>query len=366
VRRAGPALLAALLIAVAGCGTSRDEPVPEGGSSYGEHARTTRGHETLADALAPVLVGSSLSARAQHRRRADPRDVLGLSPERAAARLLLVGFKQAGPFERRLRVRDYGAVLLRPGNYSGDTQLAALTGSLAAAARRGGHAPPVVVGDQLPPALEALRSLGVGATLGPVADLATTGGPHERDAFSDDPKATAGAVARAVAIRSAAGLASAVGHFPGEGAAAGDPDLEPATVGLSLADLRHADVLPFARVARRAAAVEMSTALYTAFDSVTPATELPEAVALLRSLRFHGVVISGDLTVAAETGEESIGEVAVAALKAGCDLLQVPGDAAAQEDAYRSVARAIRRGSVSPGHIAAALRRVALLQRRHD
>jgi beta-N-acetylhexosaminidase len=313
-----------------------------------------------------VLVGSSLPARAQHRRRADPRDVLGLSPERAAARLLLVGFKRAGPFERRLRVRDYGAVLLRPSNLAGDTQPAALTGRLAAAARRGGHAPPIVVGDRLPWPPEALRSLGVGATLGPVADLATTGGPHEHDAFSDDPKATADAVARAVELRSAVGLASAVGHFPGEGAAAGDPDLEPATVGLSLADLRRSDLLPFARVARRAAAVEMSTALYTAFDSVTPATELPEAVALLRSLRFHGVVISGDLTVAAEIGGESVGEVAVAALEAGCDLLQVPGDSAAQEDAYRSIARAIRRGSVSPGHVAAALRRIALLQRRHD
>jgi beta-N-acetylhexosaminidase len=283
-----------------------------------------------------------------------------------AARLLLVGFRQPGSFARRLRVRDYGAVLLRPSNYGGDAELAALTERLAAAARSGGHAPPIVVGDRLPSPPETLRSLGVGATLGPVADLATAGGPHERDAFSDDARATAAAVARAVEIRSAAGLASAVGHFPGEGAAAGDPDLEPATVGLSLADLEHADVLPFGRVARRTAAVVMSTALYTAFDSVTPATELPQAVALLRSLRFHGVVISGDLTVAAETGGEPVGQVAVAALKAGCDLLQVPGDAAAQEDAYRSVARAIRDGSVSPGHVAAALRRVALLQRRHD
>jgi beta-N-acetylhexosaminidase len=64
-------------------------------------------------------------------------------------------------------------------------------------------------------------------------------------------------------------------------------------------------------------------------------------------------------------GGDSIAASAVAALRAGCDLLYIPGDAAAQESAYRALARAIRSGTVPPGRVTAALRRVALLQRAH-
>jgi beta-N-acetylhexosaminidase len=343
----------------------------------------SRGGLAVAIAVALTLAGCSSGRRAagpakdetpaevasaHAKRRADPRAVLGLSPQRAAARLMLVGFAGTGPgapLVDRLRARDFGAVVVSAANYTDDTQLAALAGALTQAARGARHAPPVVFANRLPVAWAALHAAGVDASFGPVADLATTGGPHAQDAFSDDPQGTASAVRRAVAIRAAAHVASAVGHFPGEGSAAGDPELEPATVGLSLADLRRADLVPFRRVARHVSAVMMSNALYAAFDGVTPATELPEAVALLRSLGFHGVVISGDLTVAAQVGGQSVGAAAVAALRAGCDLLYIPGDASAQEDAYRAVTRAIRRGTIPPGRAAAALRRVVLLQRAH-
>jgi beta-N-acetylhexosaminidase len=300
--------------------------------------------------------------------RAERRATLGLSAERAAARLMLVGFGGTGhdaPIVRRLRDRDFGGVVLGAGNYADNAQLATLVDVIASAARRAHHAPPVVFADRLPVALGTLHSAHVSATFGPVADLAITGGPHERDGFSDDPRATARVVARAVSIRSAARVASAVGHFPGEGAAAGDPELEPAPVGLSLEALRQADLVPFRRVIHKASAVQMSNALYAAFDGVTPATELPEAVALLRGLGFHGVVVSGDLTVASMVGGDSIAASAVAALRAGCDLLYIPGDAAAQESAYRALVRAIRSGAVPPGRVTAALRRVTLLQRVH-
>ena len=340
LRRGGFAAAIALALASAGCGSSRHT----GAASHDEKAAQV--------------------ARA----RAERRPFLGLSPERAAARLMLVGFAGTGadaPFMRRLRDRDFGAVVVTPANYADDAQLAALVEAITKAARGARHAPPVVFADRLPVAFATLHAAHVGATFGPVADLKITGGPHATDAFSDDPQATAAAVARAVALRSREHVASAVGHFPGEGSAAGDPELSPAPVGSSLDELRHADLVPFKRVVRRVSAVMMSNALYTAFDGVTPATEVPEAVALLRSIGFRGVAVSGDLTVTASAGGQDVGEAAVAALRAGCDLLYVPGDAGAQEDAYRALARAIRRGTVPAGRVAAALRRVALLQRAH-
>jgi len=342
LRVRGFAVAAAGALALAGCGSDRRATGP----SRDEKAAQV--------------------ASARHR--VDPRAVLGLSPERAAARLMLVGFAGTGPgagIVDRLRSRDFGAVAVTAGNYTGDAQLSALVDAIKGAASGAHHAPPVVFADRLPVAWAALHAARVGASFGPVADLATTGGPHEHDAFSDDPAGTARAVTRAIALRTAAHVASAVGHFPGEGSASADPELEPATVGQSLADLRRSDLVPFRRVIRHVPAIQMSNALYAAFDGVTPATELPEAVALLRGLGFHGVVVSGDLTVAAQAGGQSVGSAAIAALRAGCDLLYIPGDASMQESAYRAIAAAIRRGTVPPGRAAAALRRAALLQRVH-
>ena len=55
-----------------------------------------------------------------------------------------------------------------------------------------------------------------------------------------------------------------------------------ATVGGSLAQLEGHDLVPFAAVAPRAPVIEMSNASYVAFDGVTPAALLPQAVQLLR------------------------------------------------------------------------------------
>jgi beta-N-acetylhexosaminidase len=66
--------------------------------------------------------------------------------------------------------------------------------------------------------------------------------------------------------------------------------------------------------------------------------------------------------VTATTGT-TVGEAAVAALKAGCDLLVVPGDGADQDDAFRAVTTAVRRGDVSADRVAEALRHIAALHR---
>jgi len=109
----------------------------------------------------------------------------------------------------------------------------------------------------------------------------------------------------------------------------------------------------------------MSAAAYAAFDGVTPATALPEAVALLRGQGFKGVVVSADLSAATIAAGGSIGQVAVDALKAGCDLLYLPGDARAQDEAWRAVTRALRTGELERGRVADALARVAALKRHY-
>src|SRR6266702_2304291 len=60
-----------------------------------------------------------------------------------------------------------------------------------------------------------------------------------------------------------------VGHFPGTGAASADPDQMQATVGGTLESLKGRDLLPFAAIAGAVPVIEMSNAVYAAFDGVT-------------------------------------------------------------------------------------------------
>jgi beta-N-acetylhexosaminidase len=312
---------------------------------------------------------------------------------RAAARLFLVGLggTEAPPDVLQSFARhEWGGVVLEPGNGASPQQVADLIGTITGTARNVGHEPPLVAASQLggerdavpigsrpqaaaadPPAAlaaalgaaKALLALGVQMVLAPDADIAYAGGPWEGLAFSDDPATTSAMVTSAVAGWKAGKVAPVPGHFPGEGAASGDPSMEPATVGLALDELKARDLQPFAAVAKHAPAIQLSAATYVAFDGVTPATLLPEVVALLRGdLGFDGVIVSGDLAAASLSGGESVATLAVRAINAGVDLVWIPGDVAAQDEAWRAVVRALRDGTIPTARVADALARVRKLR----
>ncbi len=121
---------------------------------------------------------------------------------------------------------------------------------------------------------------------------------------------------------------------------------------------------PFRAVVGEAPVIQMSDALYTAFDNgASPATLLPAAVGLLTGkLGFAGAVMSGDLQAAASATGVTVGQAAVSALAAGCDLLYVPGAAADAEAAYDAVLAAVSHGVISRSRLAAADARVAAIK----
>ncbi|MCA1663742.1 MAG: hypothetical protein LC659_05665, partial [Myxococcales bacterium] len=111
---------------------------------------------------------------------------------------------------------------------------------------------------------------------------------------------------------------------------------------------------------RAVPAVQMSNAIYAAFDSVTPATLLSEAVAELRDrLGYEGAIVSADLVATTATTGSTVGAAAIEALKAGVDLLIVPGARAQQDEAYRAVVAAVRSRAIDPERVADALQHVA-------
>jgi beta-N-acetylhexosaminidase len=399
----GPAgcVAAAIAFAFAGCGTSAGGPGtgaqaagagPAGGATSATPATTAAPAATTATPSSAAPSAATPAATVAGTPSGPPAK-LPAGPGRSAARLLLIGFggTRAGrPLLRRIAAHEWGGVVLEPGNGSSPQQVAGLVGRLRGAALRAGHEAPLIGASQLggendavpvgsaPQAAaadaaaarrsalasaKALQTLGVRLVLAPVADTSTPGGPWEGLAFSDDAGDVTAMAAAAVAGWEQGGVAPAPGHFPGEGAASGDPVEGPATVGLSAGELRGRDLRPFADLARRAPAIQLSSATYVAYDGVTPATLLPAVVALLRGdLRFGGVVISGDLAAASLATGRPVAELAVAAVKVGCDLLWIPGDAADQEAAWRAITRALRTGDLPASRVAEALARVRLLR----
>ena len=372
-----------------------DAPVGEAGSRFSDKGGGASG--------AP-LSASELAATESSRSGSDPappsEDEIKRSPGAAVAGLLLVGFRgtlRDTPFLKRLAAIPYGGLLLTENNYEQPQQLSGLTSKLQEVARQAGHPAPLIAakqeggefnafGNLAPEAqvdvgegtraaiaasakttAEQLDALGVGVNLAPNADIAVAGGPGQGRAFSDTPAAVTSAVQATVAAYKKVGVASVVGPFPGDGAASQDPNAGPAPVGLSLDDLRNADMKPFAAVAKgadAAPAMQMTNAIYVGYDGVTPATLLPEAVKELRDgLDFDGAILSADLVATTATAGATVGEAAVTALKAGVDMLVIPGGRAQQDQALRAVVAAVKSGEISPGRIADALKRIAELRR---
>ncbi len=379
-RLAGSLTIVMVVLTLGGCGN--DHTVPNGTATT-TTAQRPNAASTAGPATTSVPASNVSTAGAR----------LPVAAARAAARLFLVGLggTQAPPdVLQSFAQHEWGGLVLEPGNGDSPQQVADLIGTIQGTARSAGHVAPLIAASQLggerdavpigshpqadaatpaqaltaaAGAAKALRQLGIRMVLAPDADIALAGGPWEGLAFSDDPATVSAMVTSAVAGWKVGKVAPAPGHFPGEGAASGDPSMEAATVGLSLDELKARDLQPFAAIAKHAPAIQLSAATYVAFDGVTPATLLPEVVRLLRGdLGFGGVIVSGDLAAASLTGGESIAELAVRAVKAGVDLVWIPGDVAAQDAAWRAVVRALRDGTIPASRVADALARVSKLR----
>jgi beta-N-acetylhexosaminidase len=385
-----------LVAALAGGGNAKTPlPPPAAGTDQSQ-----AGHEVIvASGSGAKSTARSRKAGAVHVPRSVRREAAKLSLQRQVAQLFAVGFTgyyPRAPFFERFKARDWGAVILERRNFQSESQIGQLAGEPGAVANDNGLTAPIVgaaqvggdvsafpgLGPTAPPdvgasgsakrahdeakaAAQRLRGLGLSMTLAPVADIAVEASPSADSAFSGDPRIAARMVSAAVKGYRQGALIPAVGHFPGQGSASQDPQAGPATVGLSLAEIKGRELRPFAAaIAAGAPVVMMSSALYAAYDGITPAVLLPAAHALLRQSGFHGVVMTDDLiSVQAATGA-GIGSVAVGSLRAGADLLYLSGDSAAEEAAYQAVLGAVRKGDLSRGRIRDSVLKILDLKRR--
>jgi beta-N-acetylhexosaminidase len=321
--------------------------------------------------------------------------------ERQVAQLLLVGFRghdlTADVF-RQLRRLDLGGLVIDRGNYKNPQLLGQMAGEAVVISQKERHVPPLVMADQpggefnafpdLAPAdapadlksagaggAEAaesaaiLRALGVTGVLAPELDVGTEDDPAlGARVYSDDPEEVAGFADATVKAYRRARVLAAAAHFPGLGSASQPTSEGPAQVGLSLGALRRRDLVPFrAAFESGVPAVVLSHALY-AIDDFTLPGSLSKRVAtgLLRTeLGFRGLAITDDLADPAITDSYSVPDAAVAAIKAGADMLYVSGPPGDQQAAYVALLRAAQRREIPRRRLEEAVSRVLIAKRQY-
>lgn len=205
---------------------------------------------------------------------------------------------------------------------------------------------------------------GVGWVLAPVADLdVEPANPIVGTrSFGASPSAVADDVRAWVSVAQGEGVAACVKHFPGHGRTVSDSHAGLPTVGAERSVLEGEDLLPF-RVAVEAgvASVMMGHVAYPALDPTgLPASLSPRINELLRSeLGFDGVVATDAMIMAAaREGVASEEEAAVAAIRAGCDVILYPGSARAT---IAALERAVRSGTLTGARVTEAVRRIEAL-----
>lgn len=306
----------------------------------------------------------------------------GLSPRQLAGQLMVVGFAGAeappelcSSFEAGERA---GVVLFRrniePG-LDGLGGLQRLCASLAAASPA--SLPPLIAIDEEggrvvrlgPPALHLppmrclaeqggververvaaavareLACLGLTLNFAPVVDVDTNpDNPIIGDrAFSRTPEAVVAFASAYLRGLRAGGVAGCLKHYPGHGDTLLDSHLALPTVSHDRARLDAVELVPFRQLAAQAESMMTAHVVYPALDAACPAT-LSRAIVhdLLRGeLGFGGVLFSDDLEMQAIAGHGDVGVSALAAVRAGCDLLLVCSQADAQARVYAALLEA--------------------------
>ncbi len=149
------------------------------------------------------------------------------------------------------------------------------------------------------------------------------------------------------------GILGCVKHFPGHGDTSTDSHLE---LPVLPADshptdrLRAIEMKPFARAVSQGVSLVMTAhVLCPALDAERPATLSHEIIdgCLRRSIGYQGVIVSDDLEMKAVADNYSVGEAAVMAVEAGCDLLLVCRRAELVREAHRALTAALEEGRIS-------------------
>jgi beta-N-acetylhexosaminidase len=214
----------------------------------------------------------------------------------------------------------------------------------------------------------ALHLLGFNTDLAPVLDLASPapGKTSETRAFSSNPEQVAKCGAAFLDGIERHNLLGCGRHFPGLETALYWGAPEPPVVSKSMAQLWREDLVPYRVLLPRLPLVLVSTAAYKAYDfDLLQSAGLSAKVVegLLRAkLGYTGVAIACGLETEAVRGTLDLGEAAVQALRAGCDMLLLE-KAEGAERVQTALSAARESGKLPRPRVEQALKRIRLAKK---
>jgi len=313
------------------------------------------------------------------------------------AQSLVVGLAGPEPEPGELELfgrHGLGGAILFARNVQSPPQIWRLNRALARAARRAGRPPLFIMVDQeggsvarlkepfthgpdfrelgeRPPAeLQAhgarlgreLAAAGFNWDLAPVLDVhAIPQGVMARRSLGSDPRRVAELGAAFIQGLQGQGVLACAKHFPGLGRTTLDTHRQRPVVELGRDELEALELVPFREAAARGVAgVMVCHAVFTCLDGENPASLSPAVVeGLLRGeLGYGGLVLSDDLEMGAVTAGLSPDQAAVAAYRAGCDLLLICQRAELALAALERLVELAAADGIPAGRIQAGARRI--------
>jgi beta-N-acetylhexosaminidase len=204
-----------------------------------------------------------------------------------------------------------------------------------------------------------MRAVGVTVDFAPVFDVLPAGGGPSAigqygRSYGSDPDRVAALVAAAVTGYQRGGVVSAMKHFPGLARLGADSHVTLPTLSVSCADWNAHEAIP-ARAGIDAGALMVMTGhmlLPAAGDATRPASISPVVVQKLlkgngaagcEGMGFGGVTVTDSMQMAPITDNYAAGAGAVAALKAGEDLILMSANPAAAID---GIVAAVKSGTL--------------------
>lgn len=337
----------------------------------------------------------------------------GMTVEQKAAQLLVAGIEGTEPGEDAVQaIQGYqvGGVILFGRNVESAEQLAALTNGLKEL--NGDYVPLFLCVDQeggrvdrMPPEVsrtpsawsvgQTLDTEGVGAAYGALLAEECAAFGFNMDfapsldiwsnpdntvigdrAFGTDAATVTGAANETALGILSGGVIPVAKHFPGHGDTAVDSHYGLPVVDKSLEELEELELRPFRQAIDTTCvygtyggdtsipAIMVAHILLSQIDPDNPASLSPEVVTgLLREeMGYEGVVCTDDLTMGAISNTYGMGEAAVLAVEAGCDLLLVCHGADNLAEAHAALVEAVDSGRIPEERLDESVYRVLSLK----
>jgi beta-N-acetylhexosaminidase len=214
---------------------------------------------------------------------------------------------------------------------------------------------------------EEARAIGVEWNFFPDADVnSNPANPIiNTRSFGEDPQQVAAMVRAYIEGAHQGGMLTTAKHFPGHGDTDSDTHLATARINQNLNHIQNIELVPFkAAIEAGVDAVMVGHLSVPALDSDNNrvATVSPKIVTglLKHDLKFEGLVVTDAMDMNGLTklfgyGSDAPGKAAVAAIKAGNDLILIPSDL---EGSYNGLLRAVRRGELSEDRIDESVRKI--------